>query len=213
MANWTGSLDPKTSIISVAQVRDWTGKCKDQWLVDSVNSHIGESTEPTRLLEGAGRLCRLEANPSSANVDVLPWKQADQITGDVLAWADQLSAEGIETIDGLILNRVDRLGSFLDDLKSRIGADGHGAANSDWQSEFLQLCHDRDDIEGLLTLRDRIDHSEYPGILALSSMDSRASFLVGLVGDQLVPSDDVWLLRVSEAGDESWWLAPVRRSE
>jgi hypothetical protein len=30
MANGSmGSLDPKTSMISVPQVRDWTGKCKD----------------------------------------------------------------------------------------------------------------------------------------------------------------------------------------
>jgi hypothetical protein len=61
----------------------------------------------------------------------------------------------------------------------------------------------------MLTLRDRSADSSCPAEMSLENLDDRATELVALTGDALVPSDDPRLLRVSAGGQSAWWLAPV----
>lgn len=206
-------FDPSTPIdastlLHPEQLHGWVTRCHDQWLQSFVNGYVGDSTDVTRLLIGAGRLCRLEVDSSSVSAELPPWK-LEQITGDVLTWAEDLSEGRVLALDGLIANTIDRAAALLHELWNRSGADGEGAAEPMWQQDFLELCQDRDDIEGLLTLRDRAADSPGHAEVALHGLDRRGNELVALVADLLVPSEDPRLLRVAAAEHSVWWVAPV----
>jgi hypothetical protein len=189
----------------------WLDQCQDGWLRSFVADYVGESNEITRLLIGAGRLCRLESDVSEP-LEVPPWKRPDLITGAVLAWAEELSEAQALVLDGLVANTVDRAGALLDELSARAGDDGDEAADPDWQQDFVALCCDRDDIEGLLTLLHRAPATVgFSGAL-IDGFDERGRELVGRVHDLLGPCDDPQLLRVAAGGPSGWWLAPVFRS-
>jgi hypothetical protein len=113
-------------------------------------------------------------------------------------WARQLQPAQVRTVQELACAEVTRLTLMLDDV-----ADTALPEEGPWQGAWLDVCHGRDDLEGVCILLREANASEVL-LKPLAQLDDAGRMIRRVLPNVFVTGDER-TRRASRVSPDSWW--------
>jgi hypothetical protein len=184
-----------------SSVLAWCREAGDTWLASEVESRLARAT-PWQAGVCVGMCARLlELTPSETRVaaEMIRQGQSHPLIAAPRRWARGLSHDQRSTFERLALAEVDRLFQALEDFEAPDVRD-----DLDWQAEWREVCHRRDDLEGV-----RVLLAEAGSVTTLAEELNDLDVLGRKVAFDIpvasVPDDDR-LIRSSTVDAGAWWV-------
>jgi hypothetical protein len=182
-----------------------------QWLSETQSSDHWLHSEVSQLLQRGGSWAQVVAaafvarylEPAS-NAVAKRWIEATLACQTVPAlaaprqWARQLRPAQVRTVQELARAEATRLALMLDDV-----ADTAVPDEGPWQSVWLDVCHGRDDLEGICTLLREASAAEALQT-SLVRLDKTGRMVRSVLPTAFIPNDER-TRRASRVSPDSWW--------
>jgi hypothetical protein len=182
-----------------------------QWLSTAQSTDDWLRSEVSELLQRGGAWANLTAaalvarysEPSSSGV-AKQWLEATLARQVVPAlasprqWARQLQPAQVRTVQELACAETTRLTLMLDDV-----AETAMPEEGPWQRAWLDVCHGRDDLEGVCILLREASASEAL-LKPLARLDNAGRMIRGVLPSAFVTGDER-TRRASRVSPDSWW--------
>ncbi len=184
-----------------APVASWlAGESHDDWLVEQLEELAGLDNPWSQATAVAtyGRLRQVSAAERAQAVEELLTGRVNTEAARHLRWVRGLDPAQLRTLEALALDAVGQLHHHLDLLGAEVDPGG-----PEGQAFLLDLCHQRDDLEGVLVLLREVGHHEAVQAAA-AALDQRARELLHPLSE-LEYLVDERLRRVLLGQPEAWW--------
>jgi|GEM_PF-5345801 len=182
-----------------------------RWLSESGSADEWLRSEVSQLLQRGGAWANVVAAAIVArysaptNTEIAKqWLDAALACREVTAlaaprrWARQLQPVQVRTVQQLACAEATRLALVLDDV-----SDTAVPEEGPWQSAWLDVCHGRDDLEGVCVL---LREASAAGVLQkpLSRLDTAGRMARRVLPGGFVPADER-TRRARNLSPDSWW--------
>lgn len=188
-----------------APVRDWlrqTGSV-DGWLQGEVDRRLAGGGPWANITAAALFVRFAEPSTPSAAADWVRTQLAGQPIEALAAprrWVLQLQSAQTQTMQELARVEADRLELMVDDVSDAVMPE-----DGSWQEQWLEVCHGRDDLEGICVLLREIAPDETL-LRRVEQLDRSGRVVRSILPRAFVPSDER-TRRVSQATPGAWWSA------
>ena len=206
----TPSVEIERLKLSVPPLDRWCEPLGDRWLQNEVQIRLAVANDPWGVASAAGLVATLADMPAlrpgpsaTAALDARrPLLDADR---HLREWARQWSDAERATVNDLAFVGIEQLDARVSALAAHI--DASGQPSDAWRSELVDICHLRDDLDGMVVL------SGWAGgdraiADAVASIDHRVEPFMRLLCLD-APVDDERLRRVWLGQPDAWWGWPA----
>ena len=190
-----------------AFVADASRLATDPWLAERVAFHI-ELSDPWHYAVAAGMVNRLGEVPRAPHGSSAHDLLVLASDSEPHRWVAGLDQGQRET---LVLRGIARVDGIWGQLEGLEGKDELPLDDPDWQADFVDLCRERDMVEGVITLLRWVDPAEKRFQICLDSFDRVAEkFVRSIPKTPTIPDlEDEQLRRATLVSPESWWTSIV----
>jgi hypothetical protein len=188
-----GELSPAPLAEIRAPVAGWLAPYHAPWLRDEIQARL-ERADAWQDAVAVGLFARFALASDRAGLD--PLGQQDLVRPRL--WARGLGMAEVQTMALLLRAEVERLLAAVDDLAGTMACD-----DPRWRADLVELCHGRDDVEGVRLLLNEAGSG---------AIVTRAVELLDEIGSRFVRSlpvvltlDDPRLREVARFDHTAWW--------
>jgi hypothetical protein len=183
-----------------APVSEWLTHSQDSWLNKTVADYL-ERGDSWSLCVGAGLFARLRSPEPNMVADL--YKKLMNGERDVASalpreWARTLKPDQLRTMEALALSEIEWVHQAVEALPQHLSPDVER-----WEADWFELCHRRDDLEGVRLLLDEGGEGNRLAV-ALASLDREGKLLVRSLPRRDLRLDER-MTRVAKADPAAWW--------
>jgi len=195
-----GDAGPPATVFPDDPLAGWLSQTGDTWLQGLLQARGGLRTAWHQAAD-VGLFFRLRDTRLDAGMP----RDAERL------WARSWTAAQLAAVEAGCWPVLDLLGERLEELE-----DDLRPVYEDWQRRLIEVCHLRDDLEGVLLLRDEARHAstgvlpsaveeEDPFGAALARLDEDAEDFVRALPGWDEAEQDEQLLRAAAVDPDAWW--------